>query len=79
MTDDAYEVRSEAHGPHWVAWIVRGNDGRPAGSVLLVGQTKEEAERRARAWADQFRERFAIYSSSSSSPSGSSGSPSRKI
>jgi hypothetical protein len=76
---DAYDVRSEAHGPHWIAWIVRGNDPRPAGSVVLIGQTQEEAERRARAWATQFRERFAIYSSSSSSESHSSGSPSRKI
>lgn len=79
MTDDAYEVRSEARGPHWVAWITRENEERPAGSVLLVGQTREEAEARARAWVDQFRERFAIYSSGSSSVSGSSGSPSRRI
>jgi hypothetical protein len=79
MPDDTYNVRSEARGPHWVAWIVGEQEGHPAGSVLLVGQTREEAERRARAWADQFRDRFAIYSSRSSSDSGSSGSPSRKI
>ena len=79
MTDDAYDVRSEARGPHWVAWVVRGNEARPAGSVLLVGQTQEEAERRARDWAGQYSTRFGIYSSDASPSSGSSGSPSRSI
>lgn len=46
------EVRSEARGPHWIAWVVDDND-RPAGSIVLVGQTKEEAETRARQWAEQ--------------------------
>ena len=79
MPDDGYDVRSELRGSHWVAWIGSGSEGKPAGSVLLVGETREEAESRARAWADQFGGRFAIYSSSSSSVSGSSGSPSRRI
>ena len=48
-----YEIRSEAHGPHWVAWAARGADGKPEQSVLLVGETREEAETRARAWAEQ--------------------------
>ena len=43
-------VRSEARGPHWVAWVPDEN-GKPSGSVILVGQTREEAEARARAWA----------------------------
>lgn len=47
-----YEIRSEAHGPHWVAWVVRGGSDKPEGSVLLVGQTREEAEARARNWAE---------------------------
>jgi hypothetical protein len=46
------EVRSEARGPHWVAWIA-GADGKPERSVVLVGQTREEAEERARKWAEQ--------------------------
>ena len=45
------EIRSEAHGPHWVAWLVRAGDEKPQRSVVLVGQTREEAEDRARRWA----------------------------
>jgi hypothetical protein len=43
-------IKSEASGPHWVAWVA-GADGKPIGSVVLVGQTQEEAESRAREWA----------------------------
>jgi len=46
-----FEIRSEAHGPHWVAWLTRTTDGQPERSVLLVGQTQAEAEARARKWA----------------------------
>jgi len=50
--DGTFEIRSEAHGPHWVAWLARTSDGGPEQSVLLVGQTKAEAEQRARMWAE---------------------------
>lgn len=75
-TDPRIDIRSEARGPHWVAWRSGGdtstnkpapNDvghpraegpapsdvGRPRaeGLVLLVGQTREEAEARAQRWA----------------------------
>ena len=43
-------VRSEQHGAHWVAWVPDAA-GRPVESMILVGQTREEAEARARAWA----------------------------
>lgn len=43
-------VKSEARGPHWIAWVPDEN-GKPKRSVVLVGQTREEAERRAREWA----------------------------
>lgn len=46
------EIRSEAHGPHWVAWIA-GPDGKPRDAVVLVGQTRQEAEARARQWAEE--------------------------
>jgi hypothetical protein len=46
-----FEIRSEAHGPHWVAWIVRSADSAPEPAVVLVGQTQAEAETRARQWA----------------------------
>jgi hypothetical protein len=35
-----------------VAWVVRTPDGKPDKSVLLVGQTRQEAEARARDWAE---------------------------
>jgi hypothetical protein len=47
-----YEIKSEQRGGHWVAWVVRGTDGKPDRSILLVGQTRDEAESRAREWAD---------------------------
>jgi hypothetical protein len=53
MTDErttSTAVRSEARGPHWVAWVP-DDKGKPVGSVILVGQTQEEAEARARTWA----------------------------
>lgn len=50
----AREIRSEAHGPHWVAWIADAN-GKPEDSVVLVGATREDAEARARRWAEQQR------------------------
>ena len=46
--DGTFEIRSESHGPHWVAWLARTADGGPEQSVLLVGQTQAEAETRAR-------------------------------
>ena len=49
---EKFEIQSEAHGPHWVAWVTQGGDGKPVGSVVLVGQTREEAEGRARRWAE---------------------------
>ena len=48
-----FEIRSEARGPHWVAWLTRTADGAPEQSVLLVGQTQVEAEARARLWAER--------------------------
>jgi hypothetical protein len=49
--DGTFEIRSESHGPHWVAWLARTSGGGPEESVLLVGQTQAEAEARARMWA----------------------------
>jgi hypothetical protein len=45
----AATVRSEQRGPHWVAWIVDEKE-KPRGAVIIVGQTREEAEARARRW-----------------------------
>jgi hypothetical protein len=45
-------IMSEPRGPHWVAWIADAA-GKPEGSVVLVGESQEEAEERARKWAEQ--------------------------
>ena len=45
-------IRSEARGPHWVAWVADAG-GKPVDSVVLVGETQEEAERRAKLWAEK--------------------------
>jgi hypothetical protein len=50
-----YTVHSEAHGPHWIAWVTEGADAKPAGCVVLVAATQEEAEARARKWAESRR------------------------
>jgi hypothetical protein len=48
-----YQIRSEARGPHWIAWVARDASGKPDRSVILVAETREEAERRAERWAEQ--------------------------
>ena len=50
---NAFEIRSEARGSHWIAWVTRDGDPKPHRSVVLVGQTQEEAEANARHWAEQ--------------------------
>jgi hypothetical protein len=49
----APEIHSEARGPHWIAWVSRDGSGKPAGSVILVAESRELAEERARKWAEQ--------------------------
>lgn len=49
----AAEIHSAARGPHWIAWVSRDGSGKPAGSVILVAETRELAEERARQWAEQ--------------------------
>ena len=52
MNDRTRDIRSEARGPHWVAWVADAN-GKPEGSVVLVAATREDAEERARKWAER--------------------------
>jgi len=42
------EIRSEERGFHWVAWVASAKGDKPAGAVLMVGKTRDEAETRAR-------------------------------
>lgn len=51
----AYQVHTEARGPHWIAWITRDNGTQPDGSVVLVAASQEEAAARARLWAESLR------------------------
>jgi hypothetical protein len=52
-TAGTYQIHSEARGPHWIAWITREGNPKPERSIVLVGATKDEAEERARRWAEQ--------------------------
>lgn len=54
-----YRIHSRPSGPHWIAWVSVGESDRPVDSVILVGQTREDAEERARAWAEQIARRAA--------------------
>lgn len=50
MTTGNLETRSEQRAFHWVAWVVRPGESKPADSLLMVGRTQEEAESRVREW-----------------------------
>ena len=51
--DTDYGIHSEPRAGHWVAWAYSGDEARPAGSVILVGQTQEEAEANAARWIER--------------------------
>lgn len=51
----AYEIHSEARGPHWIAWITRGGAAKPDRSVVIVGASQAEAEASAKQWAESLR------------------------
>ncbi len=48
-----YAIHSEARAGHWVAWVTSVGDSKPAGSVILPGQTQEEAESNAQRWIER--------------------------
>ena len=52
-----FKILSEARGPHWIAWLARDSAGKPVNAVVLIGETKEEAEGRAREYARQLTKR----------------------
>ena len=49
----AFEIHTEQQNGHWVGWITREGDPKPYRSVLLVAASREEAEKRANAWAER--------------------------
>jgi hypothetical protein len=52
ITSDSYTIHSEARGPHWIAWLTVGADTKPERSIILIAANQEEAEARARRWAE---------------------------
>jgi hypothetical protein len=50
------QIRSQPRGPHGVAWATRSPGGKPKRSVIVVAETTEQAEERARKWFEQNRE-----------------------
>jgi len=48
-----YEIHSEARSGHWVAWVTVAGSDKPAGHVVLVGQTQQEAEAKAGSWQER--------------------------
>jgi hypothetical protein len=53
MPSGSFQIHSQARGPHWIAWVSRDGSGQPYGSVVIVAETQELAETRARQWAEQ--------------------------
>ncbi len=52
-TTGPFEIHSAARGPHWIGWVSRPGGEGPDRSIVLIAKTQEEAEARARAWAEQ--------------------------
>jgi hypothetical protein len=52
-----FNIRSEERGPHWIAWLAGDDDGKPVNAVVLVGETRQEAEARALEYARQMAAR----------------------
>ena len=48
-----FDIKTESRGAHWIAWVARGGSDKPLDSVILVGQTRDEAESQARTWVDK--------------------------
>ena len=55
MTTDEmdFDIKTESRGAHWIAWVTRGASDKPLDSVILVGQTRDEAVAEASIWADK--------------------------
>ena len=43
--EGTFEIRSEAHGPHWVAWLARTADGAPDRAVLSSARRRPRPRR----------------------------------
>ena len=50
---EAFAIRSEESGSHWVAWLQNSESQKPEAAVILIGAHQEQAEARARRWAER--------------------------
>ena len=50
---EAFDIRSEERGSHWVAWLQNSESQKPQDAVILIGANAEQAEERARRWAER--------------------------
>jgi hypothetical protein len=48
-----FDIKTESRGAHWIASVTQGVSDKPLDSIILVGQTRDEAESEARTWADK--------------------------
>jgi hypothetical protein len=53
MSGRPFQIHSEARGPHWIAWVTRDGSAKPDKSIVLVAESQELAEQRAREWAER--------------------------
>jgi len=53
VSTSPFQIHSEARGPHWIAWISRDASQKPYRSVVLVAANQQEAEERARRFAQE--------------------------
>ena len=51
-----YNIHSKARAGHWIAWATDAGESKPLGSVILPGQTQQEAEDNAQRWIDRLTE-----------------------
>ena len=47
------QIHRQARGPHGIAWATRGPSAKPERSVIVVAETPELAEERAREWFER--------------------------
>ena len=55
-----YAIHSAARAGHWVAWVTSTDETKPVGSVILPGQTQEEAEANAKIWLERLTKDFSL-------------------
>ena len=52
-TTGPFQIHTEQRGPHWISWSTQAGETKPVRSIVLVAASKDEAEARARRWAEQ--------------------------